>query len=166
MNISDHPIGGSVNVTTHHADAPSAFGKLGDVLLKIGNVIHGGFNPRFHGFAEGIVFLALPRSPGVVGAIDMEEHAVAPVANIGQENEILGDGIKDIAVQDKVFHSRGFVDKVLDDAEVLKGDRKKLRENVIMVTAQVNHLGILFLEFLQDKPYKTRVSFGPVAGSL
>ena len=98
----------------------------------------------FYGLAERIVFLALPGAQVVVEAIEAHKGAVAPVADVGEEDKVLGDGVEYVAVQHEVTTMHAFMDVVFDNFQIFEIQREKLRENIVMIAAQVDDLRISF----------------------
>jgi len=69
----------------------------------------------------------------VVNAIEVQQHPVAPVAEVREEHEVLGHGVEHVAMQHQVAPAQTLVDVVLDDAQVLEVEREERREDVIVV---------------------------------
>jgi len=166
VGIAEHFVRWGVDVATHDAHAIALFRELSDVFFEVGDVIHGFFDASFDRLAERPVFLPAPSPIGVVDAVEVEERTITPVSEMGEEDEIFGDGIKDITVEDEVAARWTFVNVVFDDRKIFECEREKGAENIVMVAAQVDHLGPTLLKFLEDDANEARVGLGPLSGAF
>ena len=139
-------------------------GQLGDVLLELRHMADRGLHAGLDRLAQRPIFFAAPCPPGVIGAVEFQEHVVTPVTEVREKSEILGDRVEHVAMQDKIAAAQTFVDMILDDLKVLKVERQERGEHVVVVAADIHHLGIALFEHLEDDADESRVSLGPVAG--
>ena len=166
MYIAKHFNGRGVDVPTHDADAISLLRDLSDVFLKIRNMIHGFFDASFDRLAERPVFFTTPSAVGVVEAVDFEQGSIAPVAEMGEEYEIFSHRIEDIPMQNEVTAGGAFVNVIFDDRKVFESEREKRAYNIVVVSAEVDDLGIALLQFLEDDADEARVSLSQLTGAF
>ena len=166
VDIADHLVGGGVDVAADDAGAAALVRKARDVALEFRDVVHRALHAGLDGLAERPVFLAAPRAPVVVGAVEVEQHLVAPVAEVREEDEIARDGVEHVAVQHQIAAAvRRLVQVLLDDGEVLEVEREHLAEHVVVVAAQVDHLRVAFFHVFEDDADETRVGVVPLAAA-
>ena len=58
------------------------------------------------------------------------------------------------------------MDVLFDNREIFKIKRQELREDVVVIAAEVDDLRVFFLEFFQYDADEARVGFGPTAPAL
>jgi len=166
MDFAEHFVGGGVDVSAHDAEAIPGFGESGNMFFKVGDVVYGGFDASFDGFAKRPVLEPAPGPPDIVGAIEFKECAVAPVSEMGEPDEIFRHGVKDIAMQHEITAARTFVDVFFYEGEVFEIKWEKLGEDVVVVAAYVDDLGVFFLQFFEYNADEACVGFGPAASAL
>ena len=55
---------------------------------------------------------------------------------------------------------------IFDDRKVFESEREKRAENIVVVSAEVDDLGIALLQFLEDDADEARVSLSPLTGAF
>ena len=78
-----------------------------------------------------------------------------------------GDAVKAVAMDDEItFILGGRVDVFLFEADGTKGQRQKAFEDIVVIPAQVNHLGVFILHFFQDRADHPAVNGLPFGAAL
>ena len=80
---------------------------------------------------------------------------------MGEENEILGDGIEDISVQHEVVSGGRFVNEFLDDRKRAELHRQESVQDVVVIAAQVDNLELVFVDSIEDEPKEFGMSLRP-----
>lgn len=163
VNRTEHFIVCSVDMT---ADEPvtTGFGReLLHTAFEARDVVHDRLGLGLDRLAQRKIFLAAPGPILVVQPVDPHQRLVADIAQDGDDFTVLGDRIKDVAVQYQVAPFDPEMDVFIGNLKPPEDQWKEAVEYVVVVTAEVDHLDLLLLDFLQDQSDEAGMLGGPSA---
>lgn len=120
MDVLQHLIIGRMDVPANGTLTVAGFGQRDNGILKLGDEIDRRFHLCLNLFRDRVIFLAAEGAPFVVDPIKAKQPVVADGTEVGDEAQVAGDAIEDIAVEDQVFAFPGVVDVFLNDLDSLK----------------------------------------------
>ena len=158
VDITDHLVGGRVDMTADNAATATITGKFGDLIFELPDEADGLLDAGLDGLTEREVFLAAQFAEPVVEAIEAKEKRVTHVAQVGEDDHVLHDTVKHVAMQHEVAALRGFQDVILDEAQAVELHRNEACKKIVVVAAEIHDLGVTLLHEGEDAADKARVA--------
>jgi hypothetical protein len=97
-------------------------------------------------------------------SIEPKEEGVAHISEVGNPSQVGGDAVKNIPVGNKKFLSAAFINHISLNGKISDLKREYLIQKVIMITAEVVDLGVVFFNHFEHSVKKTGVLPLPGAG--
>lgn len=160
MNFADHLVFRGMDMAADDTGAATLGRELLQVIFKAADVADGGLDACLDGLGKGKVFLAPEGSPFVVKAIEAQKLLVADIPDDSDKLGMSRNGIKAIAMHDEVFALVAHVDVLFDDAQFVESQGQVVREKVVMIATEVDHIHA-FLRELQDAANDFGMAIGP-----
>jgi hypothetical protein len=97
-------------------------------------------------------------------SIEPKKESVTHIAQVGNPSQVGGDAVKNIPMGDKKFLPAAFINHVGLNRKISYLKREYLIQKVIMISAEVVNLGVVFFNHFEHSVKKTSMFPLPGAG--
>jgi hypothetical protein len=151
-------------MSADHTIAALLFGHFTEFLFIIGNEGNSLFYFLFHHLREGIVREAALDAVLIVVPVQPKQESIADVAQFGDPFQVCGYGVKDVSMHHEIFSVAGLMNVLSNDGEIAELEGQYFIQEVIVITAEIDHFCFTCCQPLHDQFEKCGVFFLPFAG--